>query len=218
MIRKNIKFIIIAICMFSVCACSNKNTASNSKYNILEFKVDSNTVRETPLTDNKTNSYVKVEYGELVIKGEDKEQSYEIVDNSHIKYKNVLYKNLYTYANQMETPNDKVTFINFIIKTYEPISDTVTTILVSDSRELSEGNNEYSGDSKGESIKDSLNTDWGGYKALRDRYGEDIKYQLIIFEGASEHMAMIYSCNKYMLYRGNSSNMTVDMNKINGGN
>ena len=220
--RIKMAFIMMTICI-CICACSKQEEQiEKQELNIVEFSKDKMTVRKQQLSsnnntdNNKDTNGSNTEHNEINISGEDTTPSYEVIDNAHVRYNNTTYKNLYTNVNNMEIPYDKVTFINFIVKTYKPTSDTVTTILSSDNNEIID-NGEVAGGSSGLSIAEGLKQFWSEYDSVKSKYGADVKYQLNIYQGANNNMAIIYSCKEYMLYRGTSGDMTVDMNVINGG-
>lgn len=212
--KKLLIILALSTIITSMCACSkSENTQIKSSMNIQKFSTDNSTVRKSHLSGVSSNEEEDkkqvIEHNEITISGEDTTPSYEVIDNAHIKYEGVTYTDLYTNVNNMEIPYDKTLFINFIVKTYSPSSNTVTTLLTTDSN--SEG-------SSGATIAEELQQVWSEYASIRNKYGADVKYQLHIYQGKNTDRAILYTCKEYMLYRGTSGDMNVNMDIINGGN
>ena len=224
--KTKIAVLVLITLTCNLCACNNiANTQKNNITSIVEFSDDKFSIRKSELEytkeeseeDNKEST--NIEHSEIFIKGENEQAVYEVIDNKHIKYNGTMYNNLYTNVNSMETPCKKEQFINFIVKTYtNKTNSTINTVLTSDNSGLYEENEQFAGDSQGKTIAEGLREVWPKYNSIRNKYGTDVKYQLLLYQGANNNMATLYTCKEYIIYRGNSGDMVVDIDKLGGEN
>lgn len=233
--NKQFKLVICIMSTLFLVACSNSNNV-----NINKFEVDKNTISKSSydsiVEESKyTESYVEetpeyskkdsMDMAEIYITGSDDSVEYEVLD-SDIIYNGTVYKELNTIADEIESPLDKNTFINFIIKVFNSDSTEVQLTLI----DLYVDNNkdkivlenltpeeieqiELDEDGDGTVVNaDSFLDNDETYNTLKRTYGEEIKWNLRIVDSYKDRTANLYGCSKYMMIIGLDEGITVDMN------
>lgn len=233
--NKQFKLIICIMSTLFLVACSNSNNV-----NINKFEVDKNTISKSSydsiVEESKyTESYVEetpeyskkdsMDMAEIYITGSDDSVEYEVLD-SDIIYNGTVYKELNTIADEIESPLDRNTFINFIIKVFNSDSTEVQLTLI----DLYVDNNkdkivlenltpeeieqiELDEDGDGTVVNaDSFLDNDETYNTLKRTYGEEIKWNLRIVDSYKDRTANLYGCSKYMMIIGLDEGITVDMN------
>lgn len=231
--KKKLSLVIItAIAIMStMTSCGNKETTDTTEPTLNEFTVDKY-VAKYPKYDH-INDYDDHDYGdrkntsdnqesksssdskddtdtkgygmaELEITGEDNTQYYKI-DGDDIIYGDVRYRGLYKAIKSCKQPYGENTFLNFIVKTYNPEADDITVMYYNEDepetvKNLSQG------------IADDLRNNWDGYTFLKTKYNTDVKWMLFIYETESGgRQARIYGCKEYLVYAGSSGVLEVNM-------
>lgn len=232
--NKMFKIIICAISTLFLVACSNSNSG-----NLNKFEIDKNTISKssydniieeikyTESYDEETPEYSKkdsMDMAEMYITGSDDSVNYEVLD-SDIIYNGTIYRGLNNIADEIESPLDKNTFINFIIKIFDSDSSEVQLTLI----DLYANSNEdvivLENLTPEEAEQLELNEDGNGtminadsfldndetYNTLKRTYGEEVKWNLRIIDSYKDRTANLYGCSKYMMIIGLDEGISIDM-------
>lgn len=217
-IRLGTVLAICTICMTSMSACAN-NTQENESYSegIKEFSVDNNTIKTDDNAGNSTSSSTSREdeyifipselpqanVGTISLSGKDLSTDYT-VSGDDIVYEGVTYQGLNKAVNSIRTPYDKVTFTNFIVKTFTPKSDKVFVTYINEE--------ENTGWQASTTLDAELSMSWDGYNSIRDRYHSVAVWSLNLRDNGGK-VADIIGNTDYMLQGTTNKDIVVDMSK-----
>ena len=234
--NKQFKLVIFIMSTLFLVACSNSNSNNVS---INKFEIDKNTISKSSydsiIEESKyTESYVEetpeyskkdsMDMAEIYIDGSDDSVDYEVLD-SDIIYNGTVYKELNAIADEIESPLDKNTFINFIVKVFNSDSTEVQLMLI----DLYADNNkdkivlenltpeeieqiELDGDGDDTIVNaDSFLDNDETYNTLKRTYGDEIKWNLRIVDSYKDRTANLYGCSKYMMIIGLNEGISIDM-------
>lgn len=216
--NKKLLAVMIVLCTALSTGCNNSGSSNTSTTaSVNRFEVDITTHRinnyeeEYESTTSGSNGGTSDIHsgntlGEIEITGEDKSEEYKI-DGENIIYNEVTYKGLYSAISNIEFPNDEQTFINFLVKTFNPTSDIVNVIYVTDY--------DRTEDAFSTSLSQQLEMEWKEYSDVKSKYGSDVMWMLRLYEPSDERVAMLYGNKDYILYQGKSGALEINMNNYN---
>ena len=204
---------------FSGCANNKSEKAIINKFEINEYTIHSKTeIAQTENSqtqnnngdkDNQMNTSSNIEnaMGELILNNTDTSVTYEVINDTDVKYKGITYVNLYTCVNSLNTKYDKNTVINFIIKNIKGLSDTVYCDLSVDTEteeeEVFSIDEELSGREK--------------YESLKNRYNEPATWSLTLINSEDRSFKVIFGSYSYMLLSGVDGDVVLDMSEQDSG-
>lgn len=210
---------ILAMCtigLSTLTACNNSEQETNSySEGIKTFSADNNTVKfdENSNSDNTDTGNVEhifipselphADIGTISLVGKDLSTDYSISGND-IVYDGVTYQGLNKAVNSIKTPYDKVTFTNFIVKTFTPKSDKVFVSYINEE--------ENTGIQASTTLDAELSMSWEGYKTVRDKYNSVAVWSLNLRDNGGK-TADIIGNKDYMLQGSVSKDMVIDMSK-----
>lgn len=222
------KSLIVAMSLITLlCGCTNSHSNSTVK----TFKKDDNTltreaasawiVNENTTAKDESEGLEKDRHdngveiherdnlvGELILDNNDNSVDYQVINGSDVVYNGRTYRGLYGAATQLAMPYKSTTFINFVLKTYNTSANEIFVLYSSD---LDKKEDDVIVSAYSEA-KDLL-----GYDKIASKYGEDINWYINIHERLNKNAATLYGCSKYIIYQGNSDNVTIDMSKYGSG-
>lgn len=224
--RSNILIIILCITLLlSSCGIASSNNNKIIQYfekDIYTQKVDTLKASETDMTTSeenyntdKNNSHTDADgydstLAEITLVGNDSSIAYDIIDNTDIKYRGILYKNLYTNINSLSTDYDKNTLINFIIKTYKAKSSLIYTVVYTDEAE--------SEDSDIEAITlDDMLSDCDQYEITKNKYNETVSWMLQLIDSETRQEVQMYGATSYILVTSDGISKEIDMTEYDSG-
>ena len=210
--------VLSATVLLNGCGTDNKNSDRIVQYFEKDLYTQSVNVLKPVENDNTTSDNKKDEHSngydetlaEITLVGEDNSIAYDIIDGADVKYKGILYKNLYTNVNSLNTNYDKNTLINFIIKTYEAKSSTIYTDAYSD---ISEGEGS---DIEAFTLDDML-SDSTEYQEVKHKYGESASWLLKLIDSETRREVQMYGATSYILVTADGISKEIDMNSYDSG-
>ena len=222
------KSLIVAMSLITLlCGCTNSQSNSTVK----TFEKDDNTltkeaasawiVNESTTAKDENEGLEKDRHDngveiherdnlvcELILDNNDNSVDYQVINGSDLVYNGRTYRGLYGAATQLAMPYKSTTFINFVLKTYNTSANEIFVLYSSD---LDKKEDDVIVSAYSEA-KDLL-----GYDKIASKYGEDINWYINIHERLNKNAATLYGCSKYIIYQGNSDNVTIDMSKYGSG-
>lgn len=222
------KIIIAIIIASSLAGCGSRNTIDTSgqeKDIIKTFEKDENTKSIVNYAIWNKNIQEKIQentneidnmsigqlenMGELRIEGNDDSVSYEVIGDTDITYNNIIYKNLYTNINNIDSKYDKNTLINFIIKNYNATSNVIYTTLNKESKlELSD-EAEIEEISLDEQLSENIK-----YKTLKEDYDEPVNWVITLMEADTNKDVMMFGCYSYIILANINGDVIIDMSEF----
>lgn len=226
--KNRISILVIILCT-TILLSSCGTTSSNNNKIIQYFEKDIYTQKvdtlKTPENDmitseenyntDKNNSHTDdggydSTLAEITLVGNDNSIAYDIIDNTDVKYKGILYKNLYANINSLNTNYDKNTLINFIIKTYKANSSTIYTIVYTDEAE-GEGS-----DIEALTLDDMLG-DCEQYETTKNKYNETVSWMLQLIDSDTRQEVQMYGATSYILVTSDGISKEIDMTEYDSG-
>lgn len=132
--------------------------------------------------------------GEIILQNEDTTTDYEI-DGDNVIYKEHTYVNLASIVESINTPCDKNTFINFIVKTANK-DTTVSLSLITD---------QYVGT---DTSPFDICLASEAYKSIKEKYGTDVEWYISIEGGKG-----IYGNGQFMFTVDTKEDIIIDMSE-----
>lgn len=235
--RSIVKVAVVSVMMTMLTACSfegeQKVSEENTSFNPVDFSIGSDTVskkdehiwkfqRENEQTvestesvdyTEKTDGYDSTEHvGELVLDGNDKSSDWK-VDGDDIIYANRRYHELNLSVQKAQSPYDKNTMINFILKMYEAKENEIYTNFVdySSTNTDEEIENEEGAENTNATI-DELLSNSAKYLELKEKYNDSATWVIEICTYGGKNKAEIIGCKSFTCLVNTDEDVVIDMN------
>lgn len=208
--------ILSLICTSLLLSSCGTNNSSSSRI-IKNFERDSYTKKislSNYVSDDKTTIDNDNEYSggygdtlaEITLIGQDNSVTYDVIDGADIKYKGLVFKNLYANIQKIDTNYDKNTLINFLIKTFESKSSLIYTVLTTNTVE--------GADSDIEAVTfDEMLSGVDRYSEVKHKYDEEVSWMLQFIDSESRREVQIFGAKSYILLTANGVSSDIDMTK-----
>lgn len=145
---------------------------------------------------------------EITIENVDNSVNYEIVGNDII-YDGVTFHDLFPAVTAVKAPCDTNTFINFLVKCFDPMGlKDVYASYERDEDLVAEGEDVGAPMTTSETASELK-----GYQEIRDKYGADVTWSLGLRTQDNSNSVSIYGCESYLTYQSMKP-LTVDMSQF----
>ena len=154
--------------------------------------------------DTTTEPKEELEIGELFIDEMNNQQIYNI-EGTDIRYKDRVYKELYTIINSIQSPYSQEALINFIVKAYNIPNEATIFCELKQYIEMSEDGE------VGETSPDEEFTGHRQYDLLKEKYGVGVDWKITLYTYGGENEISIVGCSQYIFIENLSSDVSVKM-------
>ena len=213
--------VICCICLITILTACGSESNIDGKENIItyvpnKFEISHNTIRNKDEADVNqqihNENFVKEdiwvdnpEIGEIIIEDTDNTHDYTIEGNNII-YNNIKYNNLYDIINNLDSPFDSNTFINFIIKNYSVPGESEVFCKVL------KYNDTYSDEADSVDISvDELFEGHLKYEQLKAKYNEPATWEINIYTYGGKNNITICGCSRYVFLLNLDSDLSIKM-------
>jgi len=209
--------ITLIMCSITLLGCSNTTRSSDSyipnkidttgivsKDDYLGILQTSDTEPESDIEDSENYDNI-YSASEIQLTEQDNSIEYTI-DNQDINYDDKVFIGLNDAINRLESPYDKNTLINFIIKTYKTDANQIYAIYSSDTELIDdEGQDVGASITVHESLQ-SLN----GYVDICNKYNDTAVWTITLLTENTEDVGYLHGCKSFIIYQG-SEDKIIDM-------
>lgn len=227
---KHIAVLLLVGTSLLLCSCGTNNSGSanssdNTEKRMIQtferdnytLKIGSDYVEVSSEQDTEEDETTKLSahgydttLAEITLVGDDNSVAYEIVDGTDIKYNGILFKNLYTNINSIDTNYNRNTLINFIIKTYNANSSLIYTFLTKDEIDAEDSDVQST-------TLDELIDYVPNYQIAKNNHGEAVTWMLTLTDSETRSEVQMYGCNSYIILTSDGNNTEVDMTTYDSG-
>lgn len=183
-------------------------TNNNQAYFSNDLNHDPEIAKQKELERQLFGENYSAAISEVTIENVDNSVNYEIVGNDII-YDGVTFHDLFSAVTAVKAPCDTNTFINFLVKCFDPMgTKDVYTYYDRDEDLVVEGDDVGAPMTTSETASELK-----GYQEIRDKYGVDVTWSLVLRTRDDSNSVSIYGCESYLTYQGMKP-LTVDMSQF----